>query len=344
MAIGAEDPLTGDFFVSTLDSRTMRLDWRTIKKDSAPQSAWERDYSAPLPFQAGNTLPVSLEHHEWGFITQAVVGAPFSLDVKRQVLWLADQDGHLYALDVKKGDTESNCTSAYCDGRTGRPHDGAAPPLLSRTGVGRNNEPETPYTRHDEGGPWDYNQMALGGLVMGGDVLYVPSWDNSMTAFDVRDPRQPRKVWRYEVTTDQTFPYPPFGETFAKNYNKDTLGKPFSDLDNKIFSGPALLGGHLYFAASDGSVYAFNLHHKVKTVRNLVVLGSGTVPFLPQWKDALGAFDNVWTPADWYKNQVAPAGYRLPKAAGVASLSTFLLLSAAAWWWIRRRDEEGAGG
>jgi outer membrane protein assembly factor BamB len=334
MAIGAMDPLTGDFYVTTLDSRTMRIDWKTHK------SLWERDLDVPLPFQTGSTLPVFLPHHEMGFVTEATVGGPLAVDVKRNILWLPDQDGHVYALDVKKGDTESLCTCGL------RPGDPDAPPLLARYAFSANEERETPYTRQGEGGPWDYNQQALGGLVLGGDVLYVPSWNNTMTALDVRDVGvtnpggKPKVVWKYEVKLDPTFPYPPFGETFAEDYYKDTANQPFSDLDNKIFSGPALLGGHLYFAASDGSVYSFNLHKKVKTVKNLVVLGSGTVPFLPEWTKAVGAYDRVWTPADWYKNQVAPPGYRLPKPAGVATASTFLAMSAAAWWWMRRRDEE----
>ncbi|MCA1832547.1 MAG: PQQ-binding-like beta-propeller repeat protein [Actinomycetota bacterium] len=329
MAIGAEDPKTGDFFVTTLDSRTIRLDWRTHT------SKWERDYNAPLPFQSGTGdtagMPVALPHHEQGFITEAVVGGPITLDVNREILWLNSQDGHVYALDVQDGHTEASCGCGL------RPSDPEAPPLLSRTPLTPNKEPRTPYTRDGVGGPWDYNQQALGGVVLGGNVLYVPSWDNTITALDVRNAAAPKKVWQYEVTLDANFPYPPFGETFAKDYHE-----PFSDLDNKIFSGPVLINGHLYFAANNGSVYSFNLFKKVKTVKNLVVLGSGTVPFLPEWKQALGAFDNVWTPADWYKNQVGPSGYRLPKPAGIATVSTFILMSACAWWWLRRREETEA--
>jgi len=47
----------------------------------------------------------------------------------------------------------------------------------------------------------------------------------------------------------------------------------------------------------------------------------------------------VWTPADWYKNQVAPSGYRLPKPAGIATAAGFAWLTAGMWWWVRRRDE-----
>jgi hypothetical protein len=100
-----------------------------------------------------------------------------------------------------------------------------------------------------------------------------------------------------------------------------------------------LLNGHLYFAANDGRVYAFNLMHKVKTVKNLVILGSGIVPFIPKWKDKLGTFDRVWTPADWYKNQVPPSGYRLPKAAGVFGAASLLLVAVVLLWWYARRND-----
>ena len=61
------------------------------------------------------------------------------------------------------------------------------------------------------------------------------------------------------------------------------------------------------------------------------------VPFVPEWEEKLGAFDNVWTPADWYKNQVAPSGYRLPKAAGTAGAAALLLGNVVLLWWYTRR-------
>ncbi|MGH2728202.1 MAG: PQQ-binding-like beta-propeller repeat protein, partial [Actinomycetota bacterium] len=204
------------------------------------------------------------------------------------------------------------------------------PCLLTRFGVQPNDNPQTPYTRQGEGGPWDFDEMALAGIVLGGNVLYVPTWDNKVTGYDVRSPSSPKKVWQYEVKWDTTFAYPPFGEKYPT---------PFADIDDKIFSAPAILNGHLYLSANDGRVYSFNLHKKVKTVKNLVVLGSGLVPFIPEWKDKLGAFDNVWTSEDWYKNQVPPAGYRLPKAAGAAGAAALLLGNIVLLWWYARRDE-----
>ena len=319
----------GDYIVTTLDGRIIRL----RRTDHA--RLWTRVYDSPLPLELnGNFLPLSLSHGEVGFLTQAVVGGPMALDPdiahggKDPILYAPDQDGRLYVLALnRQADSSSLCKRPKDKG------DGFAPCLLDRIGVQANTQPQTPYTRRGFGGPWDYNQIALSGTVLGGDVLYIPTWDNKITGFDVRNVRTgtvPRKVWEYQINWDSSFQYPPFGQTYPK---------PFADIDNKIFSSPALLGGHLYFAANDGRVYAFNLMHKVKTVKNLVILGSGLVPFLPQWKQALGSFDRVWTPADWYKNQVPPAGYRLPKSAGVAGAGSLVLANLVLLWWFARRED-----
>ncbi|HVL89425.1 MAG TPA: PQQ-binding-like beta-propeller repeat protein, partial [Actinomycetota bacterium] len=250
----------GDYLVSTLDSRLIRLSW------DEHRPLWRREYPAPLPFQLGDTMPLVLNHLEHGFITQAVIGGPMALDPDvagkgaRPILYAAAQDGQLYVLSVNEL------------GGGLRGNDPGAPKLLARIGISPNEQVETPYTRRGEGGPWDYNQHALAGLVLGGGVLYVPTWDNRMFAFDVRDPSDPKKVWEHEIVWDKTFKYPPFGKTFDE---------PLADVDNKIWSSPALLGGRLYFTANDGAVYAFNVRRPVRTVRNLVVLGSGLVPFLP---------------------------------------------------------------
>jgi outer membrane protein assembly factor BamB len=316
----------GDYIVTTLDGRIIRLKWDT----HAP--TWRRTYNAPLPLELesplGDSFLLSLAHGEHGFLTQAVVGGPMALDpdIKGKgadpILYAPDQDGRLYVLAINRPADGSGCL---------RPGDGAAGPcLLSRVGMQANTDPQTPYTRRGEGGPWDFNQHALSGATLGGNVLYVTTWDNRITGFDVRNPANPKKVWQHEIKWDTTFQYPPFGDTYKT---------PFADIDNKIFSSPALLDGHLYFAANDGRVYAFNLMKKVKTVKNLVILGSGVVPFVPKWKDKLGAFDRVWTPADWYKNQVPPSGYRLPKPAGVFGAATLLLGAVVLLWWYARRDD-----
>ena len=319
-------PGGGDWILTTLDSRIIRLKWDTH------EPVWKRTYEAPLPLEnetLGDDFLLSLPHGEDGFITQAVVGGPMALDpdIKGKgadpILYATSQDGRLYVIALNRNGENAPCLRP--EGSTG-----FNPCLLARVGISSNKEPETPYTRRGEGGPWDFNQHALSANVLGGDVVYTPTWDNKMTAFDVRNPANPKKVWQYEVKWDSTFKYPPFGETFAK---------PYVDIDNKIFSQPALVGGHLYFTANDGSVYAFNLQRKVKTVKNLVILGSGIVPFIPKWKDRLGTFDRVWTPAEWYKNQVPPAGYRLPRAAGIFGASTLVLANLVLLWWYARRDE-----
>ncbi|HEX9696508.1 MAG TPA: PQQ-binding-like beta-propeller repeat protein [Actinomycetota bacterium] len=308
----------GDYIVTTLDSRIIRLSW----DEHLP--LWRREYAAPLPFQVANTLPLALDHLEHGFIAQAVVGGPMALDPDvagkgaRPILYAASQDGHLYVLSISE------------IGGGLRSGDPQAPVLLARLGISPNEQVETPYTRRGEGGPWDYNQHALAGLVLGGGVLYVPTWDNKMFAYDVRDPSAPVKIWEHEITWDKTFKYPPFGKTFEA---------PLADVDNKIWSSPALLGGRLYFTANDGNVYAFNLRKPVKTVRNLVVLGSGLVPFLPEYTEALGTFDRIWTPDDWYKNQQAPPGFRLPGGLAGAGATTLLISNVILFWWLRRRGD-----
>lgn len=315
----------GDYVITTLDNRIVRLAWDS----HAP--AWRRTYPAPLPLEleVGNSSSflLSLDHGEHGFITQGVVGGPMALDPDVDgkgadpILYAGAQDGRLYVIAINRDGDDPGCL---------RPGDPEGPCLLARVGVQPNDEPETPYTRKGEGGPWEYDEMALSALVLGGDVLYVPTWDNKITGFDVRDPANPKKVWQHEIKWDTTFEFPPFGDRYAT---------PFADLDLKIWSAPAILGGRLYLAANDGRIYAFNLQKKVKTVKNLVILGSGMVPFVPEWEEKLGAFDNVWTPADWYKNQVAPAGYRLPKAAGAAGAAALLLGNVVLLWWYTRRDD-----
>jgi outer membrane protein assembly factor BamB len=330
IAVGLALPPLGhsggnDYIVTTLDSRIIRLNWDT----HAP--VWKRTYNSPLPLELNGGFAINTAHGEDGFITQAVVGGPMALDPDvaghgaDPILYATAQDGRLYVLALNRNG--ENCLRHEGDAS------GFNPCLLKRVGVSPNVDPQTPYTRRGEGGPWDFNQVALSGSVLGGGVLYIPTWDNKITAFDVRGVRgggDPKKVWQYEIKWDTSFQYPPFGDTYKT---------PFADIDLKIFSSPALLNGHLYFAANDGRVYAFNLMHKVKTVRNLVILGSGLVPFIPKWKDALGAFDRVWTPADWYKNQVPPAGWRLPKAAGMMGAGMILLANIVVLWWYWRRND-----
>ena len=320
-------PGGGDNIITTLDSRIIRLNWQTH------EPVWKRSYDAPLPLELetplGDSFLLTLPHDdEQGFITEAVVGGNEALDpdVKGKgadpILYAMSQDGKLYVLAINRPANAPGCL---------RPGDTAAGPcLLARVGVNPNKDPETPYTRRGEGGPWDFNQHALSANVLGGNVVYVATWDNKMTAFDVRNPANPKKVWQHEIKWDPAFKYPPFGQTYDE---------PFVDIDNKIFSAPALVGGHLYFTANDGSVYAFNLQKKVKTVRNLVILGSGVVPFIPDWEDKLGTFDRVWTPAEWYKNQVPPAGYRLPRSAGIVGAGALLLGNLVLLWWYARRDD-----
>lgn len=344
IAVGLADPESGDYVVTTLDGRSIRLHWQSH------DSEWTRTYNAPLPFSAGGDLPLSLAHHEDGFIAQAVTGGPLALDPResRRLLYFMNQDGHLYILglpDEGKDDDEqpASCPNAYTNLRED-PVDAAeedrVPCLVARMGISPNTDEQTRHTRRDIGGPWDFNQHALSGLVLGGNVVYLSTWDYEVDGddivggrifgVDVQDPADPEIVWQHDIKWDTKFKYPPFGDTFDR---------PFADIDLKMFAAPALVGGALYLSANDGTVMKFNLHEESTTRKNLVILGSGAVPFLPEWEQDLGDFDHVWTPADWYKNQVPPKGYRFPKPAGVATASTLLFGSAAMWWYVRRRED-----
>lgn len=331
IAVGFADPTSGDYVLTTLDSRVLRIDWLTHN------SEWLRDYNAPLPFESGGAFALPpIPETEDGLITQAVTGGPMAIDPESRYFYFANQDGHLYVASLPEegaGDEEQG--AACAPGATTIRPEGASPAaaspcLVARVGMNPNADRATEYSRKDKGGPWDYDQHALNGVVLGGDVLYVSTWDNTMNAWDVADPASPRKIWEHEIVWNDDYRYPPFGDTFDS---------PFADIDLKVFSGSAIVGGHLYFAANDGSVYSFNLHRRVKARRNLAILGSGTVPFLPEIEGKIGTYDRVWTPADWYKNQTGPAGYSLPRSAGMASAATLVLGAAAMWWYVRRRDD-----
>ena len=155
---------------------------------------WRRTYDAPLPLEleVGNcsSFLLSLPHGEHGFITQGVVGSPMALDPDIDgkgadpILYAAAQDGRLYVIAIT-----APATPPAASGRaipTARACSRAS--ACSRTTIRRRR------TRvKARAGPWDYDEMALSALVLGGNVLYVPTWDNKMTAFDVRDPAEPEE-------------------------------------------------------------------------------------------------------------------------------------------------------
>ncbi|MEO7804100.1 MAG: hypothetical protein ABIS18_06870, partial [Actinomycetota bacterium] len=111
-----------------------------------------------------------------------------------------------------------------------------------------------------------------------------------------------KKVWEFEVKWDSKSQYPPFG---------DTKPERFIDIDLLVQTQPAHDGKNLYFAANNGVVYAVATQENIaKPRKNLAILGSGIVPFIPKWTEALGAFDYVWTPeGDWYN-----PGYSSPNS------------------------------
>ncbi len=332
---GLQDPKSGDLIINTLSNRMVRLSfpelrsrWRhtedggilSLCEDRADRSTCE-------------VIVTTEDGKQDGPLGSAVFGGIMALDYERRVIANANQDGHLYFwkdIDVT----------------------GQNPTLIAAIPAGRNplakRQPRADsisYYLPDDGkhGPWVHRTAALEAVVMGGGVAYYPAtWEHAIYGVQYlsggRILDEPRVVFRYEVRWDDEFPYPPFGETEPA---------PIFDVDLLTMTAPALIDGHLYFAANDGNVYSFDLRNPVSdTQRNLAILGSGVAPFIPAWSDPRGSFDHVWTPADWYKNQVTPSdGWRLPTPGGMVPVG-LPVAALAVWarWRSRRRPAPTTGG
>jgi outer membrane protein assembly factor BamB len=332
---GLQDPKSGDLIINTLSNRMVRLSftgmrprWRhtedggvlSLCDDRADRSTCE-------------AIVTTEDGKQDGPLGSAVFGGIMALDYERRVIANANQDGHLYFwkdIDVT----------------------GENPTLYAAIPAGRNpwakRRPRPDSISHylpDDGkhAPWVRRTAALEAVVMGGGVAYFPAtWEHAIYGVQYlaggRVLDEPRVVFRYEVRWDDEFPYPPFGETEPE---------PIVDVDLLTMTAPALIDGHLYFAANDGSVYSFDLHDPTAdTQRNLAILGSGVVPFIPRWDQARGSFDHVWTPADWYKSQVPPSeGWRLPTPAGMVPIG-LPVAALALWarWRGRKRPAPQSGG
>lgn len=329
---GLADPESRDLVVNTLSNRMIRVNVPQM----TPQWAHTEDagqLSLCLNRADRDTcevVPTTQDVEIDGPIGGAVFGGNLSLDYEHRVIANANQDGHLYLfedIDVE----------------------GQNPTLLARIANQDNPFSKTDppsdslsyYLPRGKGGPWDQRTSVLSSSVMGGGVVYWnATWEHAIYGAQYLDASgqvldEPRTVFRYEVNWDDTFQYPPFGDTFAE---------PIIDIDLLTWGSPALVDGHLYTQANDGSIYSFNLMQPVgETRRNLAVLGSGLVPFIPTWQDPRGTFDRVWTSADWYKNQVAPEGFNLPTPA-VALPVGVPLIGLGVWFWLRRRTRGGPGG
>jgi outer membrane protein assembly factor BamB len=326
---GLADPRSGDIIINFLNNRVVRLSvpdmiprWRHTEDGgtiSICEDRLDRSTCHPLITTEGGIQD--------GPIGGGVFGGNLGIDYRRRVIVDPNQDGHLYIwkdIDVK----------------------GRNPTLVAAVPTGKNpfskpnpgqNSVSFYLPRDGKHGPWERRTAVLSSPVIAGGVVYFnATWEHAI--YGVQYLRggaimpKPKIVFRYEVKWDDTFRYPPFG---------DTEPRPIVDIDLLTMGSPAISNGRLFAQANDGSVYAFNLRQPVgDTQRNLAILGSGIVPFLPTWDEARGSFDHVWTTADWYKNQVTPTqGWRLPTPGQIAP---FGLPVALFGWWLRRRAHRNA--
>jgi outer membrane protein assembly factor BamB len=321
---GIVDPRSKDIIVNLLSNRMVRLGvpnlqprWRHFD-DAAQLSSCPdvEDRTTCIP------LPTSVARRQDGPLGSAAFGGIPAIDYQRRVIFNPNMDGHLYIFrDIDASRQNPKVLAAVPAARNPLSVTNPPPGSLSF------------YVPNDgKNGPWVYRSSLLSSPVVGGGVVYYnATWEHAVYGIkyleDGKVLREPEIVFRYQVRWDDTFPYPPFGETEPR---------PITDVDLLTVGSPALVDGHLYLTANDGSVYSFDLQTPTaRTVRNLAVLGSGLVPFIPEWEDPGGAFDRVWTTADWYKNQVPPQGWRLPAPGSLIPAGVAISLFGL---WARRRS------
>ena len=334
---GLQDPNTGDLIINTLSNRMIRLTFPELRptwshtEDGGTLSLCEDR----MDRSTCEVIVTTEDGKQDGPLGGAVFGGIMALDYDHRVVANANQDGHLYIWkDIDVSGRDPTLIAAVPAARN---------PLAKRRP--RPDSVSFYLPVDDKHGPWVNRTAALEAVVMGGGVAYFPAtWEHAIYGVQYLDGDRilpkPRVVFRYEVLWDDEFPYPPFGETEPR---------PIIDVDLLTMSAPALIDGHLYFTANDGSVISLDLQQPpTDTQRNLAILGSGVAPFIPAWDRPLGSFDHVWTTADWYKNQVAPTeGWRLPTSG---SALPYGLPVAALALWARRQSRRraastgGAGG
>lgn len=320
---GIVDPVSKDIIVNLLNNRMVRLGvpnmqarWRHF--DDASQLSLCPNI---LDRATCQPLRTSLARHQDGPLGSAAFGGIPAIDYKRRLIFNPNMDGHLY---IYRGiDTSRQNPKVLAAVPAGRNPLSVKNPAPGSISYYLPNDGKNP--------PWVYRSSLLSSPVAGGGVVYYnATWEHAVYGVKYLQGgkilKEPEIVFRYEVKWDDEFPYPPFG---------DTKPRPFTDVDLLTVGSPALVDGHLYLTANDGSVYSFDLQAPTgRTVRNLAVLGSGLVPSIPEWTDPRGAFDRVWTTADWYKNQRPPAGWRLPSSG---SLIPALFAASLFGVWLRSR-------
>lgn len=327
-AAGIVDPASGDLLRNSLNNRMVRLKDESLETACAGQQTsplriglctnpldedrkvhdrWRNIYGscAPPGGEVCGALTDPTRREVIGNYTDRrndgiIGGATFSGGIGigdwpngRRVVYSPNHDGYLYAIDFE--DPAAN------RGPLWRAPLGSITPQLRDGSYSQRPGGQDLYTGNDgancsvasrcQNGPWEHRASNVAGPAIAGGVVYVPgSMDHAMYGFDMVTGQQ---VFRFEISWDDQSQYPPFG---------DKKPSRFSDLDELIQSTPAADGSAVYFAANNGVVYAIDTQTNISRPRkNLAILGSGVVPFIPRWQEALGAFDYVWTPsADWY--------------------------------------------
>ena len=318
-AVGITDPKTGDLLRTFLNNRLIRLVPSEIETQCGGRictdnqqeqlkvhPAWRHpdgDCSSThncgvVSAARGQVLPTYTSSRNDGIIGGAVFSAGFSIadwEDGRRVVYAPNHDGYIYRVNWDNPTDPSVFMKIPME---------ATPDSLRDAVVSQRPDNENLYTAganeaaahclnadNCKNGPWEHRASNVSSpLVAGGAVYVADSFAHKMKGYDWKTGAE---VFSFEVKWDDKAQYPPFG---------DTKPKPIVDLDELVQVTPAHDGANLYFSANNGVVYAFSTQETIKTPRkNLAILGSGIVPFIPKWTEQMGAFDYVWTPeGDWY--------------------------------------------
>ncbi|HVF12483.1 MAG TPA: PQQ-binding-like beta-propeller repeat protein [Actinomycetota bacterium] len=333
-AVNITDGRTGDLLVASLNNRLIRLldpsKWtdpcgkKVCKLDEDEQSKvhpeWRFPYGdcrpqfdnhcGPISVARGEVLGTHTTQRADGVLGGSVFTAGFSIadwEDGTRVIYAPNHDGYLYRLgwddpfDTRVFDKfpMAETPASLRDGAVSMREGGVSYYTSNNPDhcAGTNQEKDPGETASDVGksncanGPWEHRASNVSSPLVAGGVVYVAgSFEHKMLGFNWKTGA---KVFEHEIKWDDKSQYPPFG---------DTKPSRFIDLDEVLHTTPAHDGSNLYFAAPNGVVYGFSTQENIaKPRKNLAILGSGIVPFIPKWKEAMGAFDYVWTTkGDWY--------------------------------------------
>lgn len=317
-AVGLTDPVTGDFLRASLNNRLVRLvpsametvcggkvcgDLQQEELKVAP--GWRHPYGdcadtkikcGVVSVGRGDVLPTYTKTRNDGVVGGAIFSAGMAIAPvgNHRIVYSANHDGYLYAMDFDNPIVDGQPSQFKVPFDTIPDSIRDAPYSLRRDGENlyeSNDGSHCAKASNCTNGPWEHRASNVSSPLVAGSVVYVAaSMAHKMLGFDATTGQ---KVFEFEVKWDDTAQYPPFG---------DVKPKPLVDLDLLVQTTPAHDGKNLYFAANNGVVYCISTQEVIsKPRKNLAILGSGIVPFIPKWQEQLGAFDYVWTPqGDWY--------------------------------------------